>query len=236
MVDQLFSEINRLHSEQMAGRPALRSSVYVSALELGGLEVVDLLAQREGRDSGATLRTPRSAHPLDGATSLKAESPAQLCSILHLARLRLEERRPALPEGLQRRHCVFSVALEVEDDCNGQPVRQVGRLSLVDLAGSAEKAEQTRAACSSALADLVRVVHALTPRQEELPVPYAASPLTQVMQDALGGNCHTVMLLTAVTGADSPSQVVMPTSALQFAARVAEVVQLPCAGLQAAGG
>jgi len=45
MVDQLFSEINRLHSEQMAGRPALRSSVYVSALELGGLEVVDLLAQ-----------------------------------------------------------------------------------------------------------------------------------------------------------------------------------------------
>mmetsp|Transcript_112792 Transcript_112792/g.206992 ORF Transcript_112792/g.206992 Transcript_112792/m.206992 type:complete len:1663 (+) Transcript_112792:160-5148(+) len=230
MVDQLFSEINRLHSEQMAGRPALRSSVYASALELGGLEVVDLLAQREGRDPGATLRTPRSAHPLDGATSLKAESPAQLCSILHLARLRLEERRPALPEGLQRRHCVFSVALEVEDDCNGQPVRQVGRLSLVDLAGSAEKAEQTRAACSSALADLVRVVHALTPRQEELPVPYAASPLTQVMQDALGGNCHTVMLLTAVTGADSPSQVVMPTSALQFAARVAEVVNCPAQG------
>merc|ERR1719162_371102 len=111
-----------------------------------------------------------------------------LLQTLSVARHRYEQRRHSLPEGLNRRHFIFSMEVELEADPHNiaSPFSSLSaRLSLVDLAGSVEGGEQTRAASASALADLARVVEALVERSSNMVIPYGASPLTQLMRDAL---------------------------------------------------
>lgn len=98
-----------------------------------------------------------------------------------------------------RSHLIVGIMVESRNLTNGSV--SSGKLSLVDLAGS-ERAAKTGAkdhqlkeanSINKSLSALGDVISALS---AELPhVPYRNSKLTQVMQDSLGGNAKTLMIV-----------------------------------------
>ncbi|KAK2837522.1 hypothetical protein Q5P01_014734 [Channa striata] len=98
-----------------------------------------------------------------------------------------------------RSHLIIGIMVESRNLTNGSV--STGKLSLVDLAGS-ERAAKTGAkdhqlkeanSINKSLSALGDVISALS---AELPhVPYRNSKLTQVMQDSLGGNAKTLMIV-----------------------------------------
>ncbi|XP_074525823.1 putative LOC110439812 homolog [Halichoeres trimaculatus] len=98
-----------------------------------------------------------------------------------------------------RSHLIVGIMVESRNLTNGSV--STGKLSLVDLAGS-ERAAKTGAkdhqlkeanSINKSLSALGDVISALS---AELPhVPYRNSKLTQVMQDSLGGNAKTLMIV-----------------------------------------
>jgi len=83
----------------------------------------------------------------------------------------------------------------------------------------------TLASPATSLADLAQVVNALTSPESGVPPLYKACPLTRLMQEAIGGNCRTVLLL--VLAALSEDEVLVPPAVLKFAERACEVINAP---------
>lgn len=91
------------------------------------------------------------------------------------------------------------IEYKVKDECNNILTR-VGKLSLIDLAGS-ERAHATDqrtlrslegANINRSLLALSSCINALVEGKKH--VPYRNSKLTQLLKDSLGGPCNTVMI------------------------------------------
>ena len=100
-----------------------------------------------------------------------------------------------------RSHSIFSLILTMKNTVDGSIKR--GKLFLVDLAGS-EKTGKTGASgnlldeaksINLSLTTLGRVIVALTDRSISH-IPYRESKLTRILQQSLGGNSKTCMILT----------------------------------------
>merc|ERR1719506_1535521 len=101
-----------------------------------------------------------------------------------------------------------------------------GKLTLVDLAGS----EKVHKSCSegamleqakkinSSLSALGHVIDALADRRPH--VPYRDSRLTRILEDSLGGNCRTTLLVACSPSRTHFSETL---SSLRFAARAKKV-------------
>jgi len=104
-------------------------------------------------------------------------------------------------EHSSRSHLVFTVSIE-QKNMHDRSVK-VGKLHLVDLAGS-EKVAKTGASgerldeaknINRSLSALGNVINALTDKKYTH-VPYRDSKLTRVLQESLGGNAKTSLIIT----------------------------------------
>uniref|UniRef100_A0A7S4V310 Kinesin-like protein n=1 Tax=Alexandrium monilatum TaxID=311494 RepID=A0A7S4V310_9DINO len=104
-------------------------------------------------------------------------------------------------EHSSRSHLVFMLTIE-QKDLHDRSVK-VGKLHLVDLAGS-EKVAKTGASgerldeaknINRSLSALGNVINALTDKKSTH-VPYRDSKLTRVLQESLGGNAKTSLIIT----------------------------------------
>lgn len=101
-------------------------------------------------------------------------------------------------EHSSRSHAIFSVTIEM---CNtADDSFKVGKLNLIDLAGS-ERQSKTGASAerlkeaskiNRALSALGNVISALAENSPH--IPYRDSKLTRLLQDSLGGNSKTIMI------------------------------------------
>ena len=101
-----------------------------------------------------------------------------------------------------RSHSLFIITIEqknIQDDSI-----KVGRLNLIDLAGS-EKVGKTGATgntleeakkINQSLSALGNCIHALT-ESKRGHIPYRDSKLTRILQESLGGNTKTTLVITA---------------------------------------
>uniref|UniRef100_A0A0D9W614 Kinesin motor domain-containing protein n=1 Tax=Leersia perrieri TaxID=77586 RepID=A0A0D9W614_9ORYZ len=130
----------------------------------------------------------------------------------------------ALNERSSRSHSVLTVHVQGKEIASGSTLR--GCLHLVDLAGS-ERVDKSEAAgerlteakhINKSLSALGDVIAALA--QKSSHVPYRNSKLTQVLQDALGGQAKTLMFVHVNPEADAFGETM---STLKFAERVATV-------------
>uniref|UniRef100_A0A0D3FWU7 Kinesin motor domain-containing protein n=1 Tax=Oryza barthii TaxID=65489 RepID=A0A0D3FWU7_9ORYZ len=130
----------------------------------------------------------------------------------------------ALNERSSRSHSVLTVHVQGKEIASGSTLR--GCLHLVDLAGS-ERVDKSEAAgerlneakhINKSLSALGDVIAALA--QKSSHVPYRNSKLTQVLQDALGGQAKTLMFVHMNPEADAFGETM---STLKFAERVATV-------------
>ncbi|KAG8082303.1 hypothetical protein GUJ93_ZPchr0014g47271 [Zizania palustris] len=130
----------------------------------------------------------------------------------------------ALNERSSRSHSVLTIHVQGKEIVSGSTLR--GCLHLVDLAGS-ERVDKSEAVgerlteakhINKSLSALGDVIAALA--QKSSHVPYRNSKLTQVLQDALGGQAKALMFVHVNPEVDSFGETV---STLKFAERVATV-------------
>lgn len=97
-----------------------------------------------------------------------------------------------------RSHAIFQISIEM---CNTETnVVRIGKLNLIDLAGSERQsktgavAERLKEASkiNKALSSLGNVISALAEHSPH--IPYRDSKLTRLLQDSLGGNSKTIMI------------------------------------------
>jgi len=120
-----------------------------------------------------------------------------------------------------RSHCCFTIILE-QTNAKGEKSR--AQLNLVDLAGS-ERIAKTNAAGQSleeakkinlSLTALSQVINALAEGSRF--VPYRTSKLTRLLQNSLGGNSKTCMLVACSPHSDNVEETI---TSLRFAQRCA---------------
>jgi kinesin family member 5 len=117
-----------------------------------------------------------------------------------------------------RSHSVFIVTVTSENTETLE--KQTGKLYLVDLAGS-EKTSKTGAVgetlkeantINKSLSTLGQVINNLTDGKSTH-VPYRDSKLTRVLQESLGGNAKTALIITCSPAKDNEEET---TSTLKF--------------------
>ncbi|KAM7391576.1 hypothetical protein PAMP_022257 [Pampus punctatissimus] len=134
-----------------------------------------------------------------GAETKEASSAQELYALFQQACANRHISATKMNVESSRSHLIVGIMVESRNLTNGS--LSTGKLSLVDLAGS-ERAAKTGAkdhqlkeanSINKSLSALGDVISALS---AELPhVPYRNSKLTQVMQDSLGGNAKTLMIV-----------------------------------------
>lgn len=129
-------------------------------------------------------------------------------------------------EGSSRSHSVFTIVIN-QRDVNTSATKSA-KLVLVDLAGS-EMVRKTNASgqqleeakmINKSLSSLGLVIMALTDDKAQH-IPYRDSKLTRILQDSLGGNSHTVLIVNC-----SPSSYNAPetVSTLRFGTRAKNIL------------
>lgn len=118
-----------------------------------------------------------------------------------------------------RSHSVFTIFISKKDKCGSTTC---GKLNLVDLAGS-EKIAKTGATgdtlqeakkINSSLSTLGQVIHALSEGNPY--IPYRDSKLTRILQESLGGNTKTTLIINCSPHGFNYDETI---STLQFAQR-----------------
>jgi len=244
-IQKLFSLLSlRAQQQKAASNLSGESKAFSFKLQLGMLEIYndeifDLLAphnqagskadqKRQAKDAGvkATLDIRRSADGRVEVPDLSKKPVKSIEDVMSLLKLGNSVRSTAstnLNEHSSRSHMVLSV--DVESGLEGEPANK-GILYLVDLAGServgkslVEGAQLKEAShINKSLSALGNVMEALDRKASH--VPYRDSKLTYLLQDAVGGNSRTMMVVTVCPTDSSHDESV---HALQFATRVRRI-------------
>lgn len=249
-IQKVFNLLNLRRQQQKAAAIIARGegeekveefefSLRIGMLEIYNDEVYDLLSssadgvaaadkKREARKTGekATLDIRRSADGHIEVPGLTKEPVGSIDDVMNLLKRGNSNRATAstdLNEHSSRSHMVLAV--DVKSGLEGQPANK-GNLYLVDLAGSERvrkskvEGDQLKEAgfINKSLAALGNVMEALDRKASH--VPYRDSKLTYLLQDALGGNSRTMMVVAVC-----PMDVAFDESihALQFATRVRRI-------------
>ena len=211
----------------------------IGMLEIYNDEIYDLLGpiaqagdkeaqKREAKKLGikATLDIRRSAEGSIEVPNLTKEPVESIKDVMDLLKKGNKSRSTAatdMNEHSSRSHMVLAV--EVKSGLGGQPGNN-GVLYLVDLAGSERvrkskvEGEQLKEAThiNKSLSALGNVMEALDRKASH--VPYRDSKLTYLLQDSLGGNSRTMMVVTCCPHENAFDESV---HALQFATRVRRI-------------
>lgn len=213
--------------------PKFVYSLKVGIMEIYNDEVYDLLLSQssvQSRPSSIgkkrTLDIRRSKEGTIEVPGLDKEVVRSLDDVMTLLKKANENRATAstnMNEHSSRSHMILNV--EVVSGIEGEPSNN-GNLFLVDLAGServrksAVQGQQLKEAShiNKSLAALGNVMEALDRKASH--VPYRDSKLTYLLQDCLGGNSRTMMVVTVCPGSGSFDET---QCALQFATRVRRI-------------
>jgi kinesin family protein 5 len=128
-------------------------------------------------------------------------------------------------EGSSRSHSVFTITVSQRHILNNS--MKSGKLVLVDLAGS-EMVRKTNASgqqleeakmINKSLSALGQVIYALTD-EKATHIPYRDSKLTRILQDSLGGNSKTVLIVAVSPSSYNANETI---STLRFGTRAKSI-------------
>jgi hypothetical protein len=145
-----------------------------------------------------------------GATSLLVKSESQVLDVLRLGATNRAIAATSMNETSSRSHCIVILTI-LQDSVNGvrgengvpsgERATRYSKLYFVDLAGSERPAKskvsgvqlQETQAINSSLSALGSVINALANGNQH--VPYRDAKLTRLLQDGLGFNCRTALVV-----------------------------------------
>ncbi|KAK8946121.1 125 kDa kinesin-related protein [Platanthera guangdongensis] len=182
----------------------------VSFLEIYNEEITDLLSSKkwEFLDDKSTRRITLMEDGKGGVFVRGMEedivySADEIYKILDNATTRRHSTANLLNKHSSRSHSIFSITIHIKDiSREGQEIIKIGKLNLVDLAGSVNilrsGAREGRAReageINKSLLTLGRVINALV--DESSHVPYRDSKLTRLLRNSLGGKTKACIIAT----------------------------------------
>ncbi|XP_064551593.1 kinesin-like protein Klp68D [Drosophila montana] len=185
--EQIWLHINRTENFQFL--------VDVSYLEIYMEELRDLLKPNskhlEVRERGSGVYVP-NLH------AINCKSVDDMTNVMKVGNKNRTVGFTNMNEHSSRSHAIFMIKIEMCDTETN--TIKVGKLNLIDLAGS-ERQSKTGASAERlkeaskinlALSSLGNVISALAENSPH--VPYRDSKLTRLLQDSLGGNSKTIMI------------------------------------------
>lgn len=172
-------------------------TIKVSFLEIYMERIQDLLDESKANlqvkeDKGRGIY-------IQDATEMYVSSPAEMMAVMQTGAASRSVAATRMNERSSRSHSIFIVHIDQKDVETG--TRRSGKLHFVDLAGS-EKVGKTNVSgqqleeakmINKSLSALGMVINALTERQSF--VPYRDSKLTRLLQESLGGNSQTTLVI-----------------------------------------
>ena len=184
--------------QQLQDTVGLVFKVSLSYVEVYNENIRDLLV---GSDEALDLREdPIKGPTVAGVTEVLADNTEEIMSLLAKGNRNRRQEPTAANKESSRSHAVLQIMVE-QRERNGTNLK-VGKLSLIDLAGS-ERASNTKnrgirlkegANINRSLLALGNCINALGQNTKGSFVPYRDSKLTRLLKDSLGGNCRTVMI------------------------------------------
>ncbi|KAB7502694.1 Carboxy-terminal kinesin 2 [Armadillidium nasatum] len=200
-------------------------TIEASFLEIYNESIRDLLASpKDVKNINYDIKFTDGKKQDTYVTNLKVipvESASHIYSLLSIAQKHRAVAATNMNERSSRSHSVFQLRLKGRNEKTEEACE--GNLNLVDLAGSerlkdsgSEGARLTETqSINSSLANLGNVIMALGQKQNY--IPYRNSKLTQLLQNSLGGNSKTLMLVN-VSPLDSSLNETL--NSLRFATKV----------------
>lgn len=137
---------------------------------------------------------------MKGATERFVASPEEVMQVMDEGKMNKKVASTKMNADSSRSHSIFLINVKQEN--LETQTKLTGKLYLVDLAGS-EKVGKTGAAgetleeaknINSSLSALGNVISALA-SGTKTHVPYRDSKMTRILQDSLGGNCRTTIII-----------------------------------------
>lgn len=164
-----------------------------------------------------------------GLTEEYVSTEEEVYSLMKLGSSNREVGATLMNEGSSRSHSLF--ILTITQNNTKDYSAKTGKLYLVDLAGS-EKVGKTGAEgkrldeaknINKSLSTLGQVINALTDGKSAH-IPYRDSKLTRVLQDSLGGNAKTALIITCSPSLYNESETI---STLRFGIRAKSIKNKP---------
>lgn len=189
--EQIWTHINRAQNMQFL--------VAVSYLEIYMEELRDLL--KPNTTAVLELRERESGIVVPNLHSVLCKSADEMTQVMNKGNKNRTVGRTNMNEHSSRSHAIFQIKIEMcETGAEASTTVKVGKLNLIDLAGSERQsktgatAERLKEASkiNRALSSLGNVISALAEKSSH--VPYRDSKLTRLLQDSLGGNSKTIMI------------------------------------------
>ncbi|XP_065077851.1 kinesin-like protein Klp68D [Ochlerotatus camptorhynchus] len=186
--EQIWAHINRSQN--------MNFLVAVSYLEIYMEELRDLL--KPNSTSPLELREREGGIVVPNLHSVLCKSVVDMIHVMHMGNKNRTVGFTNMNEHSSRSHAIFLIKIEM---CEvGSTLVKVGKLNLIDLAGSERQsksgatAERLKEASkiNRALSSLGNVISALAEKSPH--IPYRDSKLTRLLQDSLGGNSKTIMI------------------------------------------
>ena len=193
----LFSKVELLSRDR-------EYKVNLSYLEIYNENIRDLL--NPGKEGLDIREDPQRGMIVAGLYEILASSTQAVFACIRTGNRRRTCEPTKANQTSSRSHAILQITVEYRDKALGtQSEIIIGKLSLIDLAGS-ERAANTRnrglrliegANINKSLLSLGNCINALCELNEKggkIHVPYRDSKLTRLLKDSLGGNCRTVMI------------------------------------------
>ena len=165
---------------------------------------------------------------IDGCSERYVGCPGDILAALQFGSNNRAQAATNMNEHSSRSHCIFILTINQRNKKEG--FSKTGKLYLVDLAGS-EKISKTGATgltleeakiINQTLTTLGRVINNLTDGSKH--VPYRDSKLTRVLQESLGGNSKTCLIITCSPSIYNESETL---STLRFGERAKKIKNNP---------
>jgi kinesin family protein 5 len=206
-------------------------TVKVSFIEIYMERIRDLLDQFRTKTNLSVREDPRLGIYVAGVTEEYVTCESELLEVMRVGTTNRATAATGMNEGSSRSHSVFMVTVQQRNlDSNST---KSGKLFLVDLAGS-EMVRKTHATgqqleeaktINKSLSALGLVINALTEKKDASGhVPYRDSKLTRVLQDSLGGNAKTALLINCSPSSYNSNETI---STLRFGSRAKNIQNKP---------
>ena len=162
---------------------------------------------------------------VDGASERYVGCPNDVLALLEMGSANRAQAATNMNEHSSRSHSIFILTINQTNKIEG--FSKIGKLYLVDLAGS-EKISKTGATghtleeakiINKSLTTLGRVINNLTDGKSTH-IPYRESKLTRVLQESLGGNSKTCLIITCSPSIYNESE---SLSTLRFGERAKKI-------------
>eukprot|EP00741_Cyanophora_paradoxa_P001009 tig00000451_g972.t1 len=204
-------------------------TIRCSYLEIYLERVRDLLDPSGSRENLPIHESKEHGIWVGGATAQYVASPDEMLDLLAAGNAQRAVAATRANAESSRSHAVFIVTVKRQSAGDGRAT--TGKLCLVDLAGSekirdsdveGQQLEELKINNKS-LSALGMVINALTDGRSTH-VPYRDSKLTRLLQESLGGNARTALVLTATPAAAYQAETV---STLRFGQRAKKMRNSP---------